>query len=108
MGTSPDQRAASRRSTRRWYFALLRQLTGATWRSLLVAALFAVHPLHVESVAWVSERKDVLSAFFGLLALIFYTRYARSQQVAKPEAKIAPQSAPSLSRLLSTARSCSS
>jgi tetratricopeptide (TPR) repeat protein len=58
-------------------FALLRQLTGATWRSLLVAALFAFHPLHVESVAWVAERKDVLSGFFGLLALICYARYAK-------------------------------
>ena len=48
-------------------FALLQQMTGATWRSLWVAALFAVHPLRVESVAWVAERKDVLSAFFGLL-----------------------------------------
>lgn len=45
----------------------------------MVAALFAVHPLHVESVAWVSERKDVLSSFFGLLALIFYARYARKR-----------------------------
>ena len=52
---------------------------GATWRSLLAAALFAVHPLHVESVAWISERKDVLSAFFGLLTLIFYVRYAQSK-----------------------------
>jgi tetratricopeptide (TPR) repeat protein len=58
-------------------FGLLRQLSGAVWRSLLVAALFAVHPLHVESVAWVAERKDVLSGFFGLLSLIFYVRYAQ-------------------------------
>ena len=60
-------------------FALLRGMTGATWRSLLVAALFAVHPLRVESVAWVAERKDVLSGCFGLLALIFYARYAKVQ-----------------------------
>ncbi len=58
-------------------FVLLQYLTGARWRSLLVAAFFAVHPLHVESVAWVSERKDVLSTFFGLLGLIFYARYAK-------------------------------
>ena len=51
-------------------FALLQVMTGATWRSLLVAALFAMHPLRVEAVAWVSERKDLLSGFFGLLALI--------------------------------------
>ncbi len=61
-------------------FALLQQMTGATWRSLLVAALFALHPLRVESVAWVAERKDVLSAFFGLLALIAYARYAQRQK----------------------------
>jgi Flp pilus assembly protein TadD len=58
-------------------FLLLRRLTAATWRSALVAALFALHPLHVESVAWVTERKDVLSAFFGLLALGAYVRYAQ-------------------------------
>jgi len=56
-------------------FVWLRQLTGALWRSLLVAALFAVHPLRVESVAWIAERKDVLCGFFGLLTLAFYTRY---------------------------------
>jgi tetratricopeptide (TPR) repeat protein len=60
-------------------FLVLRQWTGALWRSALVAALFAWHPLHVESVAWVSERKDVLSAFFCLLALAAYGRYAQHQ-----------------------------
>ena len=57
-------------------FGLLKRLTGALWRSALVAALFALHPLHVESVAWVSERKDVLSAFFFLLTLWAYVRSA--------------------------------
>jgi hypothetical protein len=56
-------------------FLLLRKLTGALWKSALVAALFAVHPLHVESVAWVSERKDVLSTCFGLLCLWAYAGY---------------------------------
>jgi protein O-mannosyl-transferase len=65
-------------------FALLQAMTGATWPSLSVAALFAVHPLHVESVAWVSERKDVLSAFFGLLALLAYARYARKSVISSP------------------------
>jgi len=51
---------------------------GALWPSAVVAALFAWHPLHVESVAWISERKDVLSTFFGLLTLIAYTRYVAS------------------------------
>ena len=58
-------------------FLLLRRMTGATWRSLLVAALFGLHPLRVESVAWVAERKDVLSTCFGLLSLISYARYVR-------------------------------
>jgi len=60
-------------------FVWLRRLTGAVWKSLAVAALFAWHPLRVESVAWVSERKDVLSGMFGLLALLAYTRYAQAQ-----------------------------
>ena len=58
-------------------FAVLQLMTGAKWRSLLVAALFALHPLRLESVVWVSERKDVLSGFFGLLSLIAYARYAQ-------------------------------
>src|SRR5438093_2173064 len=58
-------------------FLALRQLTGSFWPSLLVAALFAVHPLRVESVAWVSERKDVLSGVFFMLTLWAYARYAR-------------------------------
>lgn len=58
-------------------FALFQRMTGATWRSWFVAAVFAVHPLHVESVAWVAERKDVLSAFFGLLALHAYVSWTR-------------------------------
>ena len=52
-------------------------MTGALWRSLLVAALFAVHPLNVESVAWISERKNVLSTLFWLLAMGAHARYAR-------------------------------
>ncbi len=59
-------------------FLMLRRMTGALWRSAMVAALFALHPLHVESVAWVSERKDVLSAFFFLLTLWAYAAYVTS------------------------------
>ena len=62
-------------------FGLLKRLTGAFWRSALVAALFALHPLHVESVAWVAERKAVLSTFFGLLCLWAYARYAEVQSL---------------------------
>lgn len=57
-------------------FVVLRRMTGAVWRSALVAALFAVHPLHVESVAWVAERKDVLSTFFWILTMGLYAWYA--------------------------------
>jgi tetratricopeptide (TPR) repeat protein len=56
-------------------FAFLRRATGARWPSALVAFLFALHPLHVESVAWVAERKDVLSAFFWFLTMWAYVRY---------------------------------
>ena len=64
-------------------FFLLQTMTGVRWRSAMVAALFAVHPLHVESVAWVSERKDVLSMFFGLLTIGAYVRYARESHAGK-------------------------
>jgi protein O-mannosyl-transferase len=64
-------------------FRVLRQMTGAVWKSALVAALFAVHPLHVESVAWVSERKDVLSAVFFFLMLDAYGRYARAASITR-------------------------
>jgi tetratricopeptide (TPR) repeat protein len=57
---------------------LLLRLTGELWPGVFVAALFAWHPLHVESVAWISERKDVLSTFFALLTLLAYTRYAKA------------------------------
>jgi tetratricopeptide (TPR) repeat protein len=69
-------------------FLWLNQLTGALWRSAMAAALFAWHPLHVESVAWAAERKDVLSAFFWMLALIAYTRYARESRVRSPKSKV--------------------
>ena len=59
-------------------FWFVLRTTHARWPSALVAALFALHPLHVESVAWASERKDTLSTFFGLLSLIAYTRYAEA------------------------------
>jgi tetratricopeptide (TPR) repeat protein len=58
-------------------FLWLRRFTGSIWTAAFIAALFAWHPLRVESVAWVAERKDVLCGFFGLLALISYTRYAQ-------------------------------
>jgi tetratricopeptide (TPR) repeat protein len=66
-------------------FLLLKRLTGAHWRSAFVAALFALHPLHVESVAWVSERKDVLSGLFFMLTLLMYARYV--ERIPTPKAK---------------------
>jgi hypothetical protein len=63
-------------------FLVLRSMTGATRRSAFVAAVFAVHPMHVESVAWVAERKDLLSTFFAILATWGYARYARDRRPA--------------------------
>ena len=68
-------------------FVWLQQMTGAAWRSLFVAALFAVHPLHVESVAWVAERKDLLSGFFGVLTLWAYARYVKGE-VRSPRSEV--------------------
>jgi tetratricopeptide (TPR) repeat protein len=61
-------------------FALLLRLTGAMWPCAVIAALFAWHPLHVESVAWIAERKDVLSTFFALLTLLSYADYVKENR----------------------------
>lgn len=62
-------------------FLLLFRMTGSCWPSAFVAALFALHPLHVESVAWVAERKDLLSAFFGFITLFFYVWYVATHKI---------------------------
>ncbi|OQX25419.1 MAG: hypothetical protein BWK80_15625 [Desulfobacteraceae bacterium IS3] len=64
-------------------FLLLRWMTGNLWASAFVAALFAVHPLRAESVAWVSERKDVLGAFFWMLTLLMYVSYTKKPGIAR-------------------------
>jgi tetratricopeptide (TPR) repeat protein len=64
-------------------FVALERMTGALWPSAFVSAVFAVHPLHVESVAWIAERKDVLSAFFFMLTLVAYLYYTRSPSVGR-------------------------
>jgi protein O-mannosyl-transferase len=64
-------------------FVALERMTGALWRSAFVSAVFAVHPLHVESVAWIAERKDVLSAFFFTLTLIAYLHYTRAPSISR-------------------------
>jgi protein O-mannosyl-transferase len=70
------------------FFVLLLRLTGLFGPAVFVAALFAWHPLHVESVAWASERKDVLSTFFALLTLLAYTRYTELSKVQSPKFKV--------------------
>jgi protein O-mannosyl-transferase len=69
-------------------FLLLRRMSGALWRSAIVAALFGWHPLHVESVAWVAERKDVLSTFFFLLTIWVYVRYVEECKVQGSRFKV--------------------
>ena len=73
-------------------FTVFRKMTGCFWKSAAVAALFAVHPAHVESVAWISERKDVLSTLFWLLTMWAYLRYAEVQrlesQVPSPKSQV--------------------
>jgi Flp pilus assembly protein TadD len=64
-------------------FWVLLLLTGGLWRSALVAALFGLHPLHVESVAWIAERKDVLGAFFWMLTTLAYIRYTKSPRFSR-------------------------
>ncbi|WP_224985037.1 tetratricopeptide repeat protein [Geomonas agri] len=70
-------------------FLLLAQITAAPWQSLFVATLFALHPLHVESVAWVAERKDVLSGLFWTLTLLLYARYVKNPGAGRYGATLA-------------------
>lgn len=64
-------------------FGVLKRMTGALWQSGFVAAVFALHPLHVESVAWISERKDVLSTLFWLLTMAAYVRYFKRPSLSR-------------------------
>ena len=64
-------------------FWVLKRMTGEVWASAFVAAAFAIHPLHVESVAWVAERKDVLSGFFWMLTMAAYIRYAKQPDIRR-------------------------
>lgn len=64
-------------------FLSLKRMTNARWPSAFVAALFALHPLHVESVAWITERKDVLSAFFWMLTMLAYAVYAEKPDIKR-------------------------
>ena len=64
-------------------FSVLRNITGAFWRSAFVAAVFAIHPLRAESVAWIAERKDVLSGVFFMLTLVAYVHYVRQPSISR-------------------------
>ena len=64
-------------------FILFMRMTNALWHSAFIAALFALHPLHVESVAWVAERKDLLCAFFWVLTLLFYINYSKAPSLKR-------------------------
>jgi tetratricopeptide (TPR) repeat protein len=69
-------------------FAVLYRMTAAVWRSAFVAALFALHPLHVESVAWISDRKDVLGTLFWLLAMLMYVHHVKNPEGGNSRGKI--------------------
>ena len=87
-------------------FVVLRRMTGALWRPALVAALFGLHPLHVESVAWVAERKDVLSTFFVMLTLWAYAQYVEGKcRRQKAEGRIGAR--PGVQRATQPNSSCS-
>lgn len=64
-------------------FLVFKWITGAVWESAFIAALFAIHPLHIESVAWIAERKDVLSAFFWILTIWAYAYYAENRNLSR-------------------------
>jgi tetratricopeptide (TPR) repeat protein len=86
-------------------FLILRRMTGFTWRSAFAAAVFAIHPLRVESVAWVAERKDVLSGFFFMLTIGAYVRYVQRQSRGEGQGARA-QAAPALDPRLATLDYC--
>ena len=69
-------------------FLVLKRMTGSLWRSLFVAAVFGVHPLRVESVTWISERKDVLGTLFWMLTMLTYVAYAEKSKVQSPKSKV--------------------
>ncbi len=69
-------------------FVIFRRMTGMEWRSAVVAGLFGLHPIHVESVAWLAERKDVLSSMFWLLSVWAYAVYAERREAGSPKRKV--------------------